>query len=55
MHYSDDDLIRLLRSCKSVKGAVTFNVPVDLKGHIPEETAAQLVRIGQAMTTPSRR
>lgn len=55
MHYSDDELIRLLTACKSVRGAVTLNVPVDLKGHIPDKTAAQLVRIGQAMGTKSRR
>ena len=55
MHYSDDELIRFLKACKSVKGAVTFNVPVGLDGHIPDETAAQLVRIGQAVRTESRK
>ncbi len=54
MHYSDADLIRLLKSCKAVKGAVTFNVPVDLKGHIPEETAAQLMRIGNALSPTTK-
>jgi hypothetical protein len=55
MHYSDDELIRFLRSCKAVKGAVTFNVPISPNGHIPEETAAQLVRISTAIAAPPQK
>ncbi len=52
MRYSDEELLRFLRACKAVKGAVTFNVPIDvMTGHIPEDTAAQLRRIGEASDT----
>lgn len=48
-HYSDEELLQFIRGCKAVKGAVTLNVPVDITGHIPLESAAQLKRIGQAL------
>ncbi|MDO8587437.1 MAG: alpha-L-fucosidase [Armatimonadota bacterium] len=48
-HYSDEELLQFLRGCKSVKGAVTFNAPIDINGHIPAETAAQLKRIGKVV------
>ena len=52
MNYSEEELLRFLHACKSIKGAVTFNAPVDvMTGHIPEGTAAQLARIGEAVTT----
>jgi hypothetical protein len=48
-HYTDKELLQFLRACKSVKGAVTFNAPIGLDGHIPAETAAQLKRLGKAL------
>jgi hypothetical protein len=48
-HYSDADLLRFIRDCRKVGGAVTLNVPIDQQGHIPETTAAQLTRLGKAI------
>ena len=51
MHYEDAELLRFIRACKAVRGAVTLNVPIDQKGHIPKGSAAQLARIGEAIAT----
>jgi hypothetical protein len=48
-HYSDEELIQFIKGCKAVHGAVTLNAPIDIKGHIPAETAAQLKRLGKAL------
>lgn len=48
-HYTDETLIGFIKQCKRVRGAVTLNAPVDLQGHIPHTTAAQLKRIGVAI------
>lgn len=50
-HYEDAQLLQFLRGCRSVRGAVTLNVPIDTTvGRIPEATAAQLKRLGAALT-----
>lgn len=51
MHYSDAELLHLLGNCKSVKGAITFNLPIDLAGHIPDESVAQMQRISAELNT----
>lgn len=48
-HYSDQDLIDFVKGCQKVGGAVTYNVPIGINGHVPEATAAQLARIGKAV------
>jgi hypothetical protein len=49
-HYSDEELLKFILGCKAVGGAVTLNVPINVNnGHISEETAAQLKRIGKAI------
>ncbi|MCX7597383.1 MAG: hypothetical protein N2512_00755, partial [Armatimonadetes bacterium] len=46
-HYSDDDLFRFVAACKKVGGAVTINLPIGLDGLVPQESIAQLQRLGQ--------
>jgi alpha-L-fucosidase len=48
-HYPDEELIGFLSACKKVGGAVTLNAPIDANGRIPEATAAQLKRLGDAI------
>ncbi len=48
--YSDADLLSLLRSCRSVGGAVTFNVGIYQEGHLGVQTLAQLQRVSAALT-----
>ncbi len=48
-HYSDRELFKFVRSIKSVGGALTINVPIDVEnGHIPDDSHAQLVRLRKA-------
>lgn len=45
-HYTDKELFTFVDRVKSVGGALTINVPVEVdRGHIPEDTLAQLVRL----------
>jgi len=48
-HYSDDELIGFVKACKSVKGAVTLNLPIGLDGKVPEGSIAQMQRLGRAI------
>jgi hypothetical protein len=48
-HYDDRTLIELLKRVKAVGGAMTFNVPVSVEGHIPEKTLQQMQRVGRAL------
>lgn len=46
-HYTDKELFQFVDDVKAVGGAITINVPIDLaNGHIPQDTQAQLVRLG---------
>jgi len=49
MHYTDEELFGFVKRCKSVGGAVTLNAPVGLDGHVPDETMAQLQRLGKTL------
>jgi hypothetical protein len=63
-HYTDRELFGFVDRVKSVGGALTINVPIDIvQGHIPDDTHAQLVRLGKylkahktnpAMTPPGQ-
>lgn len=44
-HYTDEELQKFLRACKSVKGAVTWNLPIGQDGKVPEESIAQITRV----------
>ena len=47
-HYTDKELFKFFDDVKSVGGAITINVPIDPEnGHIPQDTHAQLVRLGK--------
>ena len=47
-HYTDKELFQFVDRVKSVGGAVTINVPIDTtNGHIPQDSHAQLVRLGR--------
>ena len=48
--YPDSELMPFMKACISVGGAVTLNVPIDMKGRIPEETLLQLRRVGEAVS-----
>jgi alpha-L-fucosidase len=48
-HYSDEELLGFIKACKSVKGAVTLNLPIGLDGRIPEDSIAQMQRLGRAL------
>jgi len=52
--YTDADLESYLRSCRSVKGAVTLNVGVYQEGHLGAETVAQLRRVHAELLRPKR-
>ncbi len=46
--YLEQILFGFVDAVKSVGGAVTINVPIDFaNGHIPEDSHAQLVRLGR--------
>lgn len=48
-HYSDEELIAFVKACKSVKGAVTINLPIGIEGKIPEASVAQMRRLNEAL------
>ena len=48
-HYSDGELLGFLKACKSVGGAVTLNLPISPEGKVPEESIAQMQRLGRAL------
>jgi hypothetical protein len=49
-HYTDKELLQFVQSVKSVGGAVTINVPIDIEtGHIAAESHAQLVRLSKSL------
>lgn len=47
--YTPKQLIDFVNKCKSVKGAVTFNVPLEMNGHIPDHSASKLRELGKAL------
>jgi hypothetical protein len=49
-HYRDEVLFRWVRECKAVGGAVTLNLPISLTGAIPEESLAQMQRLGKYLS-----
>jgi hypothetical protein len=50
-HYTDKELVAFVRHVKSVGGALTINVPIDVEtGLIPEDSHSQLVRLGKAIS-----
>jgi hypothetical protein len=54
-HYTDKVLFRFADDIKSVGGAITINVPIDIEtGHIPPDSHAQLVRLGQHLKTKDK-
>lgn len=47
-HYTDKELFQFVDDIKAVGGAITINVPIENEnGHIPDDTHAQLVRLGK--------
>ena len=49
-HYTDKELFAFVRRIKSVGGAITINVPIEnARGHIPDDTHSQLVRLSKAL------
>jgi hypothetical protein len=48
-HYEDENLFPFVLNCRSAGGPVTLNVPISREGHIPDSTAAQLARLGNAV------
>jgi len=48
-HYSDEELIGFVKACKSVRGAVTLNLPIGWDGRIPEASLARMQRLGAAL------
>ena len=49
-HYPDKELFAFVRRIKSVGGAITINVPIDVAtGHIPAASHSQLVRMAEAV------
>jgi hypothetical protein len=47
-HYTDRELFAFVDAVKSVGGAITINVPIEIdSGRIPTDSHAQLVRLGQ--------
>jgi hypothetical protein len=47
-HYTDKELFGFVDRVKSVGGAITINVPIEIEtGQIPQETLAQVVRLGR--------
>jgi hypothetical protein len=50
-HYTDKQLFSFVDSVKSVGGAITINVPIEVEtGRIPQDSHAQLVRLRQHLT-----
>jgi hypothetical protein len=49
-HYTDQELLQFVRAVKSVGGALTINVPIDVQtGRIEPGSQAQLVRLSKAL------
>jgi len=49
-HYTDKELFEFVRRIKSVGGAITINVPIDVEnGHVPADSHSQLVRMSKAL------
>ena len=47
-HYTDKELFRFTDDVKSVGGAITINVPIEVEtGHVPQDSLAQLVRLAK--------
>ncbi len=46
-HYSDEELFGFVANCKAVGGAVTLNLPIGLDGLIPQDSLAQMQRLGR--------
>jgi hypothetical protein len=47
-HYTDKELFRFTDGIKAVGGAITVNVPIEVEtGRVPEDSLAQLVRLGK--------
>lgn len=50
-HYADKELLAFAGHVKSVGGALSINVPIDVQtGLIPEDSHSQLVRLGKAIS-----
>jgi len=47
--YSDAELIGFVEACKSVGGAVTLNLPISGDGKVPDDSIAQMQRLGAAL------
>ena len=47
-HYSAETLIKFIMDCRKEKGAVTYNLPVGLNGHIPEASIEKMIQVGKA-------
>jgi len=55
-HYTDKELFTFVKDVKAVGGAITINVPIDVRnGHIPEDTHSQLKRLGKALLAQSKK
>jgi len=55
-HYTDRELFGFVDAVKQVGGALTINVPIDVEtGRIPEDSHAQLVRLGLHLKAQARR
>lgn len=53
-HYTDKELFEFVRRIKSVGGAITINVPIDVeKGRIPDDSHSQLVRLYKSVFSKS--
>jgi len=51
-HYTDKELFRFTDVVKSVGGAITINVPLEVEtGQIPQDSLAQLERLGRHLKT----
>lgn len=54
-HYTDRELFQFVDGVKAVAGAITINVPIEVaSGHIPEDSQAQLVRLGKHLRGGAR-
>jgi hypothetical protein len=54
-HYDDATLIKLLKAVKAVGGALTFNLPISETGKIPDNSVAQMQRLGREIGESSDR
>ncbi|MCX6359888.1 MAG: hypothetical protein NT029_08785 [Armatimonadetes bacterium] len=54
-NYTDKELSGFVGAVKSVGGAITINVPIEIEtGRIPTDSHAQLVRLGRSMKTAGK-